>query len=99
MALRIVLDDDLQNGRYGAPPTVAEIEAFRVHVIRLRLRGLLTQELCLLILESADRREALLQASQNGATSEALETPRGHAHETARQRPGPRHRGLRQRQR
>jgi len=69
MALRIILDDEMQGGRYGAPPTVTEIEAFRIHIIRLRLMGVLRQELCLKLLESADKREALLQASQNGATT------------------------------
>lgn len=61
MALRIVLSDDMQLARYAAPPTLVEIEAFRIHVIRLRLRGVLRQELCEKLLDRAEQRLAAIR--------------------------------------
>lgn len=67
MALRIICADVYYElDRAPPPPTLEDMQVFRVHVTRLRLMGHLREELSLKLLLRCDEREALLQASQIG---------------------------------
>jgi hypothetical protein len=59
LALRIVTSAPM-DGLLGEPPTLEDIERFKIHVIRMRLRGYLTQELALRLIHRADLRALTL---------------------------------------
>jgi hypothetical protein len=87
MTFRIFAQQELFEIGGLRPATLEEIEAFRIHVVTLRLRGHLRQEVCMKLLVRADAREAELQASQKGATTASPSALPGTTPHEARRHP------------
>jgi hypothetical protein len=59
LAMRICITDPAIM-QFAEPVTEADIESFRIHVLRLRLRGHLSEELALRLLGRADQKALTL---------------------------------------